>query len=106
MTLAKLHIYLNTQFCPKKVGRTNGPPYLPSSFFVQSTAINNFDEPLLLQKSMQYFEQRSPAPINTHEDYHIETVESVDRKLFEAPSLYNRVDRVKKDLESSYTGPY
>ena len=35
----------------------------PSSFFVKSTTINNFDEPLLLQKLIQFFEQRLPAPI-------------------------------------------
>ena len=76
---------------------------LPSSFFAKSNTINNFDEPLLLQKLMQFFEQRSPAPINTHKDYH---KVSVDKKLFETPSVYVRVDRVKKGMEPSYTGPY
>ena len=69
---------------------------LPSSFFAKSNTINNFDEPLLLQKLIQFFEQRSPAPINTHKDYH---KVSVDRKLFETPFVYVRVDRVKKGLE-------
>ena len=76
---------------------------LPSSFFAKSNTINNFDEPLLLQKLMQFFEQRSSAPINTHKDY---DKVSVDRKLFETSSVYVRVDRVKKGLEPSYTGPY
>ena len=47
---------------------------------------------------MQFFEQRSPAPINTHKDYH---KVSVGRKLFETPSMCIRVDRVKKGLEPS-----
>ena len=57
----------------------------------------------LLQKLIQFFDQRSTAPINTHKDYH---KVSVDRKLFETPSVYVRVDRVKKSLEPSYTRPY
>ena len=75
----------------------------PSSFFAKFTTINNFDEPLLLQKLMLFFEQSSPAPINTHKDYH---KVSVDRKLFETPSVCIRFDRVKKGLEPSNTGPY
>ena len=77
---------------------------LPSSFFAKSNTINNFDEPLLLQKLMQFFEQRSPTPINTHKDYYHKV--SVDRKLFETPSVYVRVDGVKEGLEPSYTGLY
>ena len=52
---------------------------------------------------MQFFEQCSPAPINAHKNYH---KVSVDRKLFETPFVYVRVDRLKKGLELSYTGPY
>ena len=87
-----------------RAGRLYGKTLrLPISFFANSNTHNNFDEPLLLQKLMQFFEQRSPAPINTHKDYH---KVSVDRKLFKTPSMYVCVDRVKKGLESSYTGPY
>ena len=61
------------------------------------------DDPLLLQNLMKFFEHRLAAPINTNKNYRKVTV---DEKLFETPSVYVRVDRVKKGLEPSYTGPY
>ena len=77
---------------------------LPSSFFTRSKAnVSKVDDPLLLQNLMKFFDHRSAAPINTHKNYRKVTV---DEKLFETPSVYVRVDRVKKGLEPTYTGPH
>ena len=77
---------------------------LPLSFFTRSKAnVSKVDDPLLLQNLMKFFDHRSAAPINTHKNYRKVTV---DEKLFETPSVYVRIDRVKKGLKPSYTGPY
>ena len=52
---------------------------------------------------MNFFSNRSPAPINTEKHY---TNFHVDKRLLTCPAVYLRVDRVKKALENSFTGPF
>ena len=77
---------------------------LPSSFFTRSKAnVSKVDDQLLLQNLLKFFDHHSAVPINSHKNYRRVTV---DEKLFETPSVYVRVDRVKKGLKSSYTGQH
>ena len=74
---------------------------LPSSFFDETTPKPRFDDPALTKSLMNFFSNRSPAPINTEKRY---TNFHVDKRLFTCPAVYLRVDRVKKRLENSFTG--
>ena len=52
---------------------------------------------------MNFFSNRNPAPVNTEKRY---TNFHVDKQLLTCPAVYLRVDRVKKGLENSFTGPF
>ena len=52
---------------------------------------------------MNFFSNRSPAPINTEKRY---PNFHVYKQLFTCPAVYLRVDRVKKGLENFFTGPF
>ena len=52
---------------------------------------------------MNFFNNRSPAPINTKKRY---INFQVDKRLLTCPAVYLRVDCVKKGLENSFTGPF
>ena len=52
---------------------------------------------------MEFFANREPAPINTQPNY---KKVQVDQRLLSCDAVYMRVDRVKKGLEPSFTGPY
>ena len=76
---------------------------LPSSFFDETTPKPRFDDPALTKSLMNFFSNRTPAPINTEKrctNFH------VDKQLFTRPAVYLRVDRVKKGLANSFTGPF
>ena len=73
------------------------------SFFDETTPKPRFDDPALTKSLMNFFSNRSPAPINTEKRY---TNFHVDKQLFTCPAVYLRVDRVKKILENSFTGPF
>ena len=76
---------------------------LPSSFFDATTPKPRFDDSALTKSLMNFFSNRSPAPINTEKRY---TNFHVDKQLLTCPAVYLRVDRVKKGLENSFTGPF
>ena len=73
------------------------------SFFDKTTPKPRFDDPGLTKSLMNFFRNRSPAPINTQKRY---TNFHVDKQLLTCPAVYLRVDRVKKGLENSFTGPF
>ena len=76
---------------------------LPCSYFDESTPRPNRDDPELVKNLMEFFANREPAPINTQPNY---KKVQVDQRLFSCDAVYMRVDRVKKGLEPSFTGPY
>ena len=76
---------------------------LPSSFFNKTTPKPRFDDPALTKSLMNFFSNRSPAPINTEKRY---LNFYVYKQLFTCPAVYLRVDRVKKGLENFFTGPF
>ena len=73
------------------------------SFFDETTPKPRFDNPVLTKFLMNFFSNRSPALINTEKRY---TNFHVDRQLLTCPTVYLRVDRVKKGLENSFTRPF
>ena len=76
---------------------------LPSSFVDETTPKPRFDDPALTKSLMNFFSNRSPAPINTEKRY---TNFHVDKQLLTCPAVYLRVNRAKKGLENSFTGPF
>ena len=52
---------------------------------------------------MEFFNDREPAPVNTH-TCHRKVY--IDERLHTCSAVYIRVDRVRKGLEPSYTGPF
>ena len=76
---------------------------LPSSFFDETVNRPSFDDPALTKSLMTYFNNRKPAPINTEKN---NANFRINNKLFSCPAVYLRVDRVKKGLENSFTGPF
>ena len=76
---------------------------LPSSFFDKTTPKPRFDDPVLTKSLMNFFSNRNPVPINTEKRY---TNFHLDKQLLTCPAVYLRVDRVKKGLENSFTGPF
>ena len=72
-------------------------------FFDETTPKPRFDDPALTKSLMNFFSNRSPAPINTEKRY---TNFHVDKQLLTCPTVYLRVDRVKKGLENSFTEPF
>ena len=99
---ASYHSALNTSRAEQLFGKKI---QLPSSFFDETTSKPRFDDPALTKSLMNFFSNRSPAPINTEKHY---TNFHVDKRLLTcpAPAVYLRVDRVKKALENSFTGPF
>ena len=57
----------------------------------------------MLKTLMEFFNDRKPAPINTHTNHRSV---HVDKRFQTCSAVYLRVDRVKKGLESLYTGPF
>ena len=76
---------------------------LPSFFFDETTPKPRFDDPALTKSLMNFFNNRSPAPINTEKCY---TNFHVDERLLTCPAVYLRDDCVKKGLENSFTEPF
>ena len=76
---------------------------LPSSFFNEQSNIPSYSDPDLLKSLLEYFNSRDAAPINTKKCY---KKSFVDTELFSCPAVYMRIDRVKKGLEPSFTGPF
>ena len=76
---------------------------LPSSFFDETTPKPRFDDPALTKSLMNFFCNRSPAPINTEKRF---TNFHVDKQLLTCSAVYLRVDRVKKGFENSFIGPF
>ena len=76
---------------------------LPCAFFDESASMPAFDDPSKLKTLMEFFNDREPAPVNTHTCHR---KVHVDKRLHTCSAVYIRVDRVKKGLEPSYTGPF
>jgi len=76
---------------------------LPGVYFDESASQPAFDDPSMLKRLMDFFNNRDPAPINTHGS---KKKVHVDKQLQTCSAVYIRVDRVKKGLEPSYTGPF
>ena len=76
---------------------------LPCAFFDESASKPAFDDPSMLKTLMEFFNDRKPAPINTHTNHRSV---HVDKRFQTCSAVYLRVDRVKKGLEPSYTGPF
>ena len=78
-------------------------PVVASSFFDETTPKPEFDDLALTKFLINFLNNRSPAAINTKKRY---TNFHLDKRLLTCPAVYLRVDRVKKGLENSLTGPF
>ena len=72
-------------------------------FLEESVSKPAFDDPSMLKTLMEFFNDCKLAPINTHT--HHRSVH-VDKRFQTCSAIYLRVDRVKKGIEPSYTGPF
>ena len=78
---------------------------LPSSLFDETTPKPRFDNPALTKSLMNFFNNRSPAQINTEKRY---TNFHVDKRLLTCPAIYlvKKDYHVKKELKNSFTEPF
>ena len=75
---------------------------LPSSFFEQTPQVS-YNDPDFLKSLLSFFNNREQAPINSQKSYR---KTFIDKNLLNCSAVYMRVDRVKKGLEPSFTGPF
>ena len=72
-------------------------------FFFETTPKPQIDDSAPMKSLINFFNNKSLALINTERYY---TNFQVDKRMLTCPAVYLRVDRVKKGLENSFTGPF